>query len=189
MKGKFLLLIISAVIFFGFTIFQTMAAKAADGKYLNKKYGISFNIPKGMKKYTPENPGPLYSLFSSGTLLKLVNPNFTDENIDISCTEGRKVSESNIKELKTWLDANPSLDIPGYQRISVRLIKIGNKKDKLAVEHIFITMQGNVLGKLRQVVFSHRNIGFVVTCGAVVNRYDKANEQFFNILFNSMEFY
>lgn len=62
--------------------------------YTSKKYGISFNIPKEMNMYTVENPGSLRTLFSKGTLLKLVNPDFTDENIDVSVSSKARATDS-----------------------------------------------------------------------------------------------
>lgn len=181
-------LLTSFIIFLYLGFCSTVIGQIDNDRYSNKEYGISFSIPKGMNKYTPENPGPLRSLFSEGTLLKLVNLDFKDENIDISCSGDNKVSEADLKEFKLRLDANPNMNIPGYQRISVSFTKIGKQKDKIAVEHVY-KMRGNVLGKLRQVTFSHRDRGFIFTCGTAFERFDEANQQFFDVLFNSMEFY
>ncbi len=182
------ILLTSLIIFLYFGICSSVIGQTDSETYSNKQYGISLNIPRGLKKYTPEDPGSLRSLFSKGTLLKLVNLDFKDENIDISCSVDNKVSEADLKEFKSRLDANPNMNIPGYQRISVRFIKIGKQKDKTAVEHIY-RMRGNVSGTIRQVTFSHRDRGFIFTCGTAVDRFENANQQFFDALFNSMELY
>jgi alkyl hydroperoxide reductase subunit AhpC len=49
-------------------------------------------------------------------------------------------------------------------------------------------MKGNILGKLRQVTFAHNGKGFTFTCATAVDRFEKANQEFFGPLFNSIEF-
>jgi hypothetical protein len=161
------------------------SAKADSGKYSHKKYGISFNVPRGMSLYTPQNPGPVASLISAGSPFILVNPRFTEENINVKVAEN--ISESDLIGFKKMLDETPNMPLPEYRRISVKSIKIGKQGKERAVEHVFI-MRGNILGKLRQVTFVHRGRGFTFTCATAVGRFDKANRQFFDGLFRSMAF-
>ncbi|MFQ5965528.1 MAG: hypothetical protein ACE5KZ_14730 [Candidatus Scalinduaceae bacterium] len=185
MKHRLMLIIVT--VFILLVICNISIPQTSSEIYTNKKYGISFNIPKGMKMYTVENPGPLSTLFSKGTLLKLVNPDFTDENIDVSVSGKSRVTDSDIRKTKSYLDSNPNLPMPGYRRVSVNFIKTGKQKDKMAVEHIYL-MKGNISGKLRQVAFSYRGRGFFITCGTAVDRFDEANQQFFDTIFNSIIF-
>jgi len=185
MKRTILLLITSIVAFLSFAIFQTYAGETGDNQYSNKKFGISFTIPDGMKLYTAENPGPLASQISSVNPIYLVNSDFTEENINVKVSE--PISEDDLTGFKKMLDQNPQMNLPKYQRISVSFIKIGKQKNKNAVEHVFM-MQGNILGKLRQITFAHRGKGFTFTCATAVDRFEKANQQFFAPLFASMDF-
>lgn len=185
MKLRVILSIIPPVILLVLTICRIANSEIDVSRYSNKKYGISFTIPSGMKLYTAENPGPLVSQISSRAPFVLVNPDFTEENINVKVSEN--IGESDLSGLKKMLDQNPDMRLPKYQRISVKLIKIGKQGHKTAVEHVFI-MKGNILGKLRQVTFVHLERGFTFTCATAVGRFDKANQQFFGPLFSSMEF-
>lgn len=182
MRYRFIFM--SVVIWGIFVIFPAVISGTDTKVYSNKKYGISFTIPEGIKLYTVENPGPLAYQISSIAPFIFVNPDFTEENINVRV--GENVSESDVSDLKEILDKNPPA-LPQYQKISISFIKIGKQGNKTAVEHVFI-MQGNILGKLRQVTFEHRGRGFIFTCGTAVDRFDKANQQFFDALFSSMEF-
>jgi len=155
------------------------------GMYSNTKLRISFNIPKGMNLYTPENPGPLASQLPPTAPWILVNPAFTEENVTVKASRG--VSEDDVVGFKKLLDDESDIPVPKYKRLSVRIIKIGKLKNKQAVEHIFM-MQGNILGKLRQITFSHKGRGLTFTCATAVDRYDKANRHFFDPIFRSMAF-
>jgi hypothetical protein len=160
-------------------------AETASNKYSSEKYGIAFIIPEKIKLYTIDNPGPLTSMISSKTPFILVNPDFKEENINVKVSED--ISESDLTEFKKMLEKNPNMPLPEYQRVSVKFIKIGSNGNKKAVEHVFI-MQGNILGKLRQVTFVHKGRGFIFTCATAVDRFDKANKRFFEPLFSGMEF-
>jgi len=135
--------------------------------------------------YTAKNPGPLVSQISARAPFIFVNPDFTEENINVKVSAN--ISESDLSGFKKMLDENPRMSLPKYQRISVSTIKIGKHKNKTAIEHVFI-MQGNILGKLRQVTFVHRERGFTFTCATAVGRFDNASEDFFQPIFGSMEF-
>jgi len=179
------------IIFIGLLLFgifitsQPVISETDLEVYSNIKYGISFNIPRGIKLYTEENPGPLASQISSRDPLILVNSEFTEENINLKVSEN--LSEGDLIDFKKMLDEKPNMPLPKYQRISVGFINIGKQMNKKAVEHIFI-MQGNILGKLRQVIFSHNKRGYTFTCATELQRFDKANQHFFNTVFNTMIF-
>ena len=185
MKSRLALSIISVFIFLGFALSRSLATETGINEYSNKKYGISFTIPKGINLYTAENPGPLASQISSVTPIFLVNADFTEENINVKVSE--PISEDDLNGFKKMLDKNPNMSLPQYKRISVDLIKIGKLRNKNAVEHVFI-MKGNILGKLRQITFAHKGRGFTFTCATAVDRFEKANQEFFTPLFGSMEF-
>jgi hypothetical protein len=185
MKGKLIFSII------GVTLFVFLVCQAASGashpkKYSNKQLGISFTIPDGIDLYTTENPGLLAAQISASVPIILVNPAFTEENINVQIVDN--VSESNLRNFKKELDNKPNIARPQYKRISVSFIKIGRQKNETAIEHVFI-MKGDILGKVRQVTFSHRGKGFIFTCFTAVGRFDKANQLFFNPLFDSMAFH
>jgi hypothetical protein len=154
--------------------------------YLNEEFGVSFPVPKGLDMYTSDSPGPLASLFTPGYFIYLVNPNFHDENIGAKYSTG--VTEDDLKQFKELLDTNPpTASLPGYKKISVKFIKIGSNGNKLAVEHIYNVM-GNVLGKLRQVMFLHNGRAFTFTCASAQDRYYQANKELFDQVFSNMEF-
>jgi len=46
-----------------------------------------------------------------------------------------------------------------------------------AVEHVFI-MKGNIMGKLRQVIFSYKGSVLPFTCATAIDRFDTANLDF-----------
>lgn len=155
--------------------------------YTSERYGIAFSVPNGVSLYTRENPGKLSSLFSSGDIVRLVNPRLSDENISISQSGSNKVTQRDIRTHKKNLTANPSKPLPGYRNVSVKFIKIGREKSKTAVEHIY-RMKGNVPGTIRQVVFSHKERGFIVTCGTSTERFNESNKAIFDLIFNTLEF-
>jgi len=173
------------IIFTNFSIAQDKNQVGSTNEYSSAKYGISFHIPNGIKLYTTKNPGPLTSQISEKEPFIFVNPNYTEENINVQVAPN--ISEGDLSGYKKLLDENPKMPLPKYKRISVNTIKIGKHKNKTAIEHVFI-MQGNILGKLRQITFVHRERGFTFTCATAIDRFDKANEDFFQPIFNSMEF-
>jgi len=164
---------------------QNNNQSSTTNEYKDETNGLTFQIPEGINLYTTENPGPLASQISMDAPYIFVNPAFTEENINVKITEN--ISENDLADFKKMLEDNPSQPLPGYRRISVRTIKIGTDKNKTAIEHIFI-MQGNILGKLRQVVFVNNGRGFIFTCATAVDRFDNANQQFFQRVFDSMVF-
>jgi uncharacterized protein (TIGR02145 family) len=160
-------------------------ATSATGKLVeSKKIGITFMVPKEIELYSAENPGPLGSRISTETPFFLVNPDFRDENVNIKIADG--VSESDLTGMKEMLDSNPNTPLPGYKRIAVQFINIGKKGTLKAVEHEY-QMNGNVLGRMRNITFVIGNRGFIITCGTAVNRFEQANRQFFQPFLDSIE--
>jgi hypothetical protein len=162
---------------------QTTQAEVRN--YVNEEYRLSFTVPEGAKLYTAENPGPLKNRFSVETPIILINPEFTEENINVKVAEN--ISTSDLVEFKDMLDKNPNMPLPKYRNVSINFCKIGVKKDKTAVEHIYF-MKGNIFGKIRQITTQHNGRGFTFTCSTSEERFDTANRSFFNTLFDSMEF-
>jgi len=162
---------------------KTESSDAA-GVITYRDLGISFTVPRGIELYDSNRPGPLASQISSRSPFFLVNPAFTEENINVKVSEG--ITAADIDGLKTVYDENPSMPIPGYKRISVSLMQIGKKKNIKAVQHIFL-MKGNIMGQMRQITFVIGNHGFTVTCGTTVDRFDAANKNFFEPFFQSID--
>lgn len=179
-----ILCVIFLIVYTGFGGAQDKKTVSSTNEYVSGKYGISFHIPIGIKLYTAKNPGPLASQISEREPFIFVNPDFTEENINVKVSPN--ISESDLNGLKKMLEQK-SLPAPQYRRISVNFIKIGKQGNKNAVEHVFI-MKGNILGKLRQITFVHKGRGFTFTCATGVDRFKKANQQFFVPLFDSMVF-
>lgn len=155
--------------------------------YASDKYGIKLTIPHGMDLYTIEKPGKLRSLFTDGDLVHLLNPNYIYESVSITQSGNTQVTENDLKQHMNNLTHQRISPILGYKRISLNLIKIGHNHDKIAIEHIY-NIKGDVDGRIRQIMFSHRNRGFIVTCGTSIDRYENANRTHFNYLFNNFEF-
>ena len=185
MTKKLLLATANMALGLCFVIFWNSAVYADGGVYSNNKYGIAFDIPNGVQVYTAENPGPLRPQISLTSPIYIVNTSFTEENINVIVSEG--VSSSDLMSFKKMLDDNPNMSVPQYKRVSVSSIKIGKHKNKDAVEHLFF-MKGNIMGKLRQITFSHNGRWFTFTCATAVDRFDKTNKTFFDPIFTSMEF-
>jgi len=159
-------------------------AMSSSTKVGNKQVGIVFSVPNGIELYSADNPGPLRSRISAETPYFLVNPDFRDENVNIKIADG--VTESDLNGLKQMLDSNPNTPLPGYKRIAVRFINIGKNGKLKAVEHQY-QMKGNVLGTLRNITFVIGNRGFIITCGTTVERFEKANREFFEPFLKSIE--
>jgi hypothetical protein len=153
--------------------------------YSSKSLGISFVVPRGKNLYDAEHPGPLRSQISERAPFILVNPDFTEENINVLLTDS--TSENDVVNLEKELHETQTMPLPEYRRVSVATIKIGKDHTKLAVEHIFF-MKGNIEGKLRSVTFSHKGKGFVFTCATAPERFDNANKEFFQAIFDNMTF-
>jgi hypothetical protein len=164
---------------------QTEAQPGSSNVYVNRELGISFVVPNGIKLYTAESPGPLGSQISNQEPIILVNPDFTEENINLQII--RDVSDSDVIGYKKLLDERPTMPLPEYRRVSVTLIQIGSDHTKTAVEHIYF-MKGNIQGKMRGITFAHNGKGFTFTCGTSPERFDKANQDFIGALFDSMKF-
>lgn len=155
--------------------------------YDSDEYKIMFPIPTGFDLYTPGKPGPLSSHFTPGNILFVVNPEFPDEAVGANYVTN--ISKSTLRGLKELLETNPPHEesFSGYKRTSVRFIKIGSKSEKEAVEHVF-NVKGNVADTFRQVAFIHSGKLFTFSCKASEERYDEANEELFDAIFNKMEF-
>jgi hypothetical protein len=164
---------------------DTKKAAASPGtRIMNKQVGIAFSVPNGIELYSADSPGPLPSRISADTPYFLVNPDFRDENVNIKIADG--VSESDLNGLKQMLDSNPNTPLPGYKRIAVRFINVGKDGTLKAVEHQY-QMKGNVLGTIRNITFVIGNRGFIITCGTAVERFEKANREFFEPFLKSIE--
>jgi hypothetical protein len=150
----------------------------------NNQVGIAFTVPSGIDLYSEANPGPLGSQLSADEPFILVNPDFTDENCSIQIIDG--VTESDLNGYKGQLDSDPNYPVPGYKRISVGFINIGKDGQFKAVEHRF-QMQGNVLGTMRIITFVIGNRGVTITCATAVDRFEKANREFFEPFLQSIE--
>jgi hypothetical protein len=153
--------------------------------YSNKRLGLSFVVPKGVNLYTAEHPGPLRFLISEQEPLILVNPDFTEESINLQVIGN--ISESDVVGYEELLQEGQTLPVPEYKRESVAMIRIGKDNKKLAVEHIYF-MKGNIKGKLRSITFAHKEKGFTFTCATSPERFDSANKAFFQALFDTMTF-
>jgi hypothetical protein len=153
--------------------------------YSNERLKLTFVVPNGIDLYTLDHPGPLASQLSSRSPLILVNPTFTEENVNVKVSEG--VTDSDVTGFKKSLDQRTTMPLPEYKRVSVSLIKIGQGHKKEAVEHVFY-MKGNILGKLRGITFCHNGRGFTFTCATSPERFDETNKNFFDALFDNMTF-
>jgi len=168
-------------------MFDSLTVKAETSigtNVVNKKVGIAFYVPKGIEIYSEDNPGPLRSRISAETSYFLVNPDFRDENVNIKIADG--VTGSDLNGLKQLLDSNPNTPLPEYKRIAVKFINIGKDGKLKAVEHQY-QMKGNVLGTMRNITFVIGNRGFIITCGTAVERFEKANKEFFEPFLKSIE--
>jgi hypothetical protein len=163
-------------------------AISADSYFSNEKWGLKFTVPAGVNVYTSENPGPMASRINSNTPLWLVSSSLSSERINLKVSQFQDATEKELDEAKQDLDSgNLFRSVPQYQKISVKYIKIGKQKNKKAVEHINALKQRQPK-KLRQIMFLHQGRVFNFTCATSPERFDNANQQFFGLIFSSMEF-
>jgi len=151
--------------------------------YADRADGIAFDVPKGINLYTKSNPGPLRSQIDANNPFILVNPAFTEENVNVKIARGATAND--LSTMKSQLDKSTTFGVPGYKRVSVAMIHIGKNKDIPAVEHVFL-MKGNIPGRVRSVTFVIGGNGFVFTCATAVDRFDSANRNFFDPLLSSV---
>ena len=153
--------------------------------YSSKPLGITFAIPKGVNLYTAQDPGPLRSQISEQEPLILVNPDFTEESVNLQVIGN--ISESDVVGCEKLLRQKQTMPLPEYKRVSVAMIRVGKDNKKPAVEHIYF-MKGNIKGKLRAITFAHKGKGFTFTCATAPERFGNANKVFFQAFFESMTF-
>ena len=149
------------------------AADQTGTHFFDRESGIAFDVPKGINLYTKSNPGPLGSQIDVNAPFILVNPTFTEENVNVKLVRGATASD--LTAMKSQLDRSASFGVPGYKRVSVSMIKIGRNKDIPAVEHVFFET-GNIPGKVRSVTFVLARNGFIFTCATGVDRLNRPIE-------------
>jgi hypothetical protein len=164
---------------------RTQSESLLESRYSSKEYGFGFTVPAGTKIYTTFTDGASKHGVSAATPIVIINPSFPEENIKIKADDG--VSESDLGEFKANIERNPHMPFPKYKRVSIQHCKIGAQNDKPAVEHVFFA-KGKVYGKLRQITFQHEGRGFTATCGTSEERFETANQHFFNTVLSSLEF-
>jgi hypothetical protein len=159
---------------------------AANEKHFeSKKFGFGFTIPEKVNVYTADNPGPMAARINADTPIWIVNSLIPTERINVKVTTGQSPT---IKEmLKIFEGDLYTSAVSQYQKISVKAIKIGQKQDKEAVEHLH-ALKVDPPKKLRQILFVHNGNTFGFTCSTSADRFDAANKDFFDVIFNSMVF-
>ena len=75
-------LLVVSVLVVAVTLLWCQASLGEERTYTNQQYGFSFPIPKGMKLYTPEHPGPF--TFKSDNILFLANRMIPSEFIMVN---------------------------------------------------------------------------------------------------------
>ncbi len=163
-------------------------ALAAQNSYENDNWGFEFVIPDGVTLYTVDDPGPMASRIDSETPLWLVNSSLASERINVKVSTFQDATERELTQFKQQLD-NGTLyrSVSGYQNIAVRFIEIGKNGNKRAIEHLHALEQSEPK-RLRQVMFIHRGRLFNFTCATSPERFDGADEEFFDLIFRSLEF-
>jgi len=153
-----------------------------DQKYANPTYGFSFTVPQDMAIYTPERPGPFP--FQERNLFVVANKRRPQEFIMVNLATVN--SDKDFQELKDSLDSR-GLNQPGYQKVAVQYLNLGQNQNVKAIEHIF-TLAGQSPRTMRQIFFVHRGRGFFFTCTANAERFQEANQAFFHPLLQSLAF-
>jgi len=163
-------------------ILPGQASFGEDRPYKVGKYGFSLILPEGMMVYTPEHPGPF--TFKTDTLFIVVNRRSPGDFILVNMFAAS--TEKVLEDVKSSLE---SRDLPqsGYRRNSVQFLTIGKNQPKQAVEHLF-HLQGQGTKALRQVFFVHNGKGFCFTCNTTAERYQQANQEFFDPILRSLTF-
>lgn len=161
---------------------------AGGKRFESKKFGFTFNVPENVTVYTADSPGPMTSRINSETPLWLVNSSLASERINLKVSQYQDATESELEQGKRELEkGTPFRSMSQYRKISVGFIRIGKDNDKRAVEHVH-TLEQRVPKKLRQIMFIHRGRLFSFTCATSPERYDNADQQFFDVIFKTMEF-
>jgi hypothetical protein len=155
--------------------------------YDSNEYGMKFPVPPGLELYTPQDPGPYISVLSDRRIIYLVGVSSRD--VSVSARYSPNVPEAELKAFKDTLDSSPpQAKLPGYKKISARVIMIGARADKEAVEHVYDVTNNNVRTTVRQVMFVHKGNGFTFTCSAVERQYASIDKRSFEPIFAAMEF-
>jgi len=151
-------------------------------RFVSEKFGFSFDVPENVNVYTADGPGPMAARIRADTPMWIVSSEIPTERINVKLTEG-----ATMNDLEQMLDISSYSGVPQYERISVKEIKIGKSQDKSAYEHIHL-LKLHPPKKLKQILFVHKGNAFGFTCSTSADRYDTANKQFFDVIFESLEF-
>lgn len=174
-------LLVVSVLVVAVTLLWCQASLGEERTYTNQQYGFSFPIPKGMKLYTPEHPGPF--TFKSDNILFLANRMIPSEFIMMNVFAAK---EKDLQNLKSSLDSRESPQ-EGYKKVSVQYNTIGKNQGIRAVEHIF-HKGGNTARTMRQVFFIRKGKGLCFTASANADRFQEANKALFEPVFRSITF-
>lgn len=171
-----------AVLSMAITLLWCQASLGEEQVCTNPAYGFSFPIPEGMRLYTPEHPGPF--IFKPNNIYILANWRKPSEFIMVNKSSAH--DEKDLQELKSDLEAEDMAD-KNYKKYSVRYVTIGKNQATPAVEHIF-TVAGKVTRTMRQICCTHNGKGLFFTCSASADRFQEANQAFFEPIFRNITF-
>lgn len=157
-------------------------SRAEEARYINPTYGLSIPLSEDMILYTPGNPGPF--TFEEGTQFILVNKWKPSDLIMLNLS-----AVADDVDLDYWKSQMESqgLPQPGYRKVAVQYISIGENPPKRAVEHVF-DLQGKKLRTMRQIYFVNRGQGFNLVCTADADRFQDTNQEFFEPVLRSIKF-
>ena len=156
---------------------------AAGGKrFESRQFGFVFHVSEKVNIYTNDDPGPMAARITADTPMWIVSSAIPTERINVKITEGATMSD-----LWQMLDIGSYSELPQYERVSVKQIRIGKNLAKAAYEHIH-RLKRNPPKKLRQILFVHKGNAFAFTCSTSVDRYETADREFFDVVFRTMEF-
>jgi hypothetical protein len=150
--------------------------------YTNQRYGFSISLSEEVRVYTPDNPGPF--TFEERNILFLVNKWKPSDLIVLNRSAITDEVELDNFKLKMESEGLPQ---PGYRKVSVGYISIGENPPKRAVEHIF-ELRGPVARTMRYVYFIHKGQGFAFVSISNPERFEDINKNFFEPVFRSVRF-
>ncbi len=156
--------------------------------YDSTEYAIKFPAPPEFSIFTPEYPGRFRQIFRERRIIYLVDL-VGKATAAVTVRVLPKATEADLTGFRTTLDSNPpQAKLPEYRKISLAMIKIGAAGNKDAVDYVYTAKEQDALTTTRQVVFIHKDNGFIFSCAAPEKDYPSVDKKSFQPLFASIEF-
>lgn len=148
---------------------------------------IHIDAPEGALFYTEAAPGRYKDVLVKGRFLHVGTQQFRDVSVDAKSSPN--MSEADLKGYMAILEANPpQAKLPGFKKVSLKMIKIGKQRDKDAIDFVYNAQQDGVPRTYRLVALVHNGTGITFTCSSLEPQFGGAETFLYNPLFANIEF-